>query len=172
MPGWHARIEPIRLMFGGAVMFQAPTHLRLVLFLGVTMVATAGCEMLPANPFRAATPTVAVPSPTLPPPSPTAVPTATPVPFQAYWVKNFKLTEMWSGPAGQAGVVSFGMTSGQFCSFQVVRQQEGSRLYVLNPYSKDYFWIDADAVGPVPEPPQRGTGPKPPDQNCDERIFD
>ena len=38
------------------------------------------------------------------------------------------------------------MTSQQFCSFQVARPQDNSRLYVLNPYSKDYFWIDADAV--------------------------
>ena len=58
---------------------------------------------------------------------------------------------MWSGSSGQEGVISFGMTSQQFCSFQVTKPQEGARLYVLNPYSKDYFWIDADAVGPVPD---------------------
>ena len=154
-------------------MIQAPTHLRVVALLAVTVVFSAGCDMLPAlpgNPFRA-TPTVVAPTTTPPPPSPTAVPTATPLAFQAFWVKNFKPTEMWSG-RGQPGVISFGTTSNQFCSFQVVRPQDGSRLYVLNPYSKDYFWIDADAVGPVPEAPPRGSGPKPPDQNCDERIFD
>ena len=110
---------------------------------------------VPGNPFRA-TPTVVAPTTTPPPPSPTAVPTATPLAFQAFWVKNFKPTEMWSGPAGQPGVISFGTTSNQFCSFQVVRPQDGSRLYVLNPYSKDYFWIDADAVGPVPRPHRVG----------------
>jgi len=79
---------------------------------------------------------------------------------------------MWSGPAGQDGVISFGTTSQQFCSFQVARPQDGARLYVLNPYSRDYFWIDADAVGPVPDEPAHKAGPKPPDQNCDEGIYD
>jgi hypothetical protein len=136
-------------------------------------VLTAACDRLPAlpaNPF-AATPTIVAATPTTIP-TPTAFPTPTPVPFQAYWVKNHRQTEMWSGPMEQAGVVSFGVTSRQFCAFQVVRPQEGSRLYVLNPYSKDYFWIDADAVGPVAEAPTRATGPKPPDQNCTDQIYD
>ena len=140
----------------------------LVLFVGA-------CDYLPAmpqNPFRV-TPTVvaeATPAPVVV--SPTPVPTATPVPFTPYWVKNHRPTEMWSGPPGQAGVVSFGTTSSQFCSFQVVEPQRSARLYVLNPYSRDYFWIDADAVGPVSEQPQRAAGPKPPDQNCAEQVYD
>jgi hypothetical protein len=125
---------------------------------------------LPANPF-AATPTI-VETATLQPATPTAFPTQTPLPFQAYWVKNHRQTEMWSGPQDQAGVVSFGVTSRQFCAFQVVRPQEGGRLYVLNPYSQDYFWIDADAVGPVSEAPPRATGPKPADQNCTDQLYD
>lgn len=139
----------------------------------LVMVA-GGCDYvpaLPANPFRV-TPTVVAAIATPTPAPPTALPTATPQPFVPYWVKNHRLTEMWSGPPDQAGVVSFGTTSSQFCSFQVVRPQDGPRLYVLNPYSKNYFWIDADAVGPVPNPPQRGTGPKPPDQNCAEQLYD
>lgn len=124
---------------------------------------------LPANPFRA-TPTVVVfLTPTPGPPTP--VPTPTPVPFQPYWVKNHRQTEMWSGPAGQAGVISFGVTSDQFCSFQVTRPQDDSRLYVLNPFDKGFFWIDADAVGPVSQPPHL-PGPKPEDQNCAEAIYD
>jgi hypothetical protein len=63
------------------------------------------------------------------------------------------------------------MTSQQFCSFQVTRPEEGGRLYVLNPYSRDYFWIDANAVGPV-DAPEHKPGPKPADQNCDEAIYD
>jgi hypothetical protein len=126
---------------------------------------------LPPNPFAAA-PTVVEEPPTPPPGSPTPLPTATPVPFTPFWVKNFKTTEMWSGPAGQPGVISFGTTSQQFCAFQVVRPQDGSRLYVLNPYSRDYFWIDADAVGPVPDAPPRAGGPKPPDQNCTDQLYD
>jgi hypothetical protein len=139
----------------------------------VLAVLTGACDRLPAmpaNPF-AATPTIVEVTPT-PPPSPTPVPTATPVPFRAYWVKNHRLTEMWSGPEGQAGVIRFGTTSRQFCAFQVTRPQEGNRLYVLNPYSRDYFWIDADSVGPVSEAPARATGPKPPDQNCTDQLHD
>jgi hypothetical protein len=127
---------------------------------------------MPANPF-AVTPTVieATPAPAALA-SPTPFPTASPVPFSAYWVKNHRPTEMWSGPPNQPGVISFGTTSGQFCSFQVVEAQTGSRLHVLNPYSTGTFWIDADSVGPVAEPPQRVAGPKPADQNCTELIYD
>ena len=104
--------------------------------------------------------------------SPSPIPTSTPVPFTPYWVKNHRPTEMWSGPAGQPGVISFGTTSGQFCSFQVMQPQTGSRLHVLNPYSRDYFWIDADSVGPVSEAPRRVSEPKPADQNCAEQIYE
>jgi hypothetical protein len=139
-----------------------------VLALALAMAAT-GCQYLPslpANPFsQAATPT---PSPTaapvLPPPSPAA--------FTPFWIKNHRITEMWSGPVGQEGVVSFGLTSSQFCSFQVVRPQDNARLYVLNPYSKNYLWIDADAIGPAPSPPVRRPGPRPSGQNCAEAIYD
>lgn len=139
------------------------------------LLVTGACDYLPAmprNPF-AVTPTVveeATPAPVAA--SPTPVPTATPVPFSPFWVKNHRPTEMWSGPSGQAGVVSFGTTSGQFCSFQVVEPQNGTRLHVLNPYSKDYFWIDADSVGPVAEAPRRDPGPKPPDENCAEAVYE
>jgi hypothetical protein len=143
-------------------------------FLALFLLAGA-CGYLPAmpsNPF-AVTPTVvaeATAAPAAAPPTP--FPTATQVPFTPYWVKNHRPTEMWSGPPGEAGVISFGTTSGQFCSFQVVEQQNSARLHALNPYSKDYLWIDADAVGPVSEPPQRVAGPKPADQNCAELVYD
>jgi hypothetical protein len=143
------------------------------LSLPLILLIVSACDRLPAlpeNPFRSTptvvetvTPTVAVPTPS---PSPTTVP------FAAFWVKNFRATEMWSGPVGQTGVVSFGTTSSQFCAFQVVRPQDGSRLYVLNPYSRDYSWIDADAVGPVSEAPQRAAGPKPANQNCTDKLYD
>jgi hypothetical protein len=127
---------------------------------------------MPQNPFRV-TPTVEEATPTA---VPIALATASPAPtrptFTPFWVKNFRPTEMWSGPPGQAGVISFGTTSSQFCSFQVMEPQTSARLHVLNPYSKDYFWIDADAVGPVQEAPQRNAGPKPPDQNCAEAVYD
>jgi len=144
------------------------------------MLLLSGCERvpslqaalpgLPGNPF-ALTPT-ADREPMAAAAQPSPSPTPSPVPFAAYWVKNHRQTEMWSGPAGQTGVVSFGTTSAQFCVFQVVRPQDGSRLYALNPYSKGYFWIDADAVGPVSEAPKRGVGPKPADANCAEDLYD
>jgi hypothetical protein len=140
------------------------------------LLLSGACNYLPAlpsNPF-AVTPTVvaqATPEPaaTIPP---FATPSPSPVPFTAYWVKNFRTTEMWSGQSGDPGVISFGTTSAQFCSFQVVEPQGGPRLHVFNPYSKNYFWIDADAVGPVGEAPQPAPGPKPADQNCAEQIYD
>jgi hypothetical protein len=161
--------------FGGGEMNRWSAY---VIVLLLPLLGTA-CDRLPAmpslpglpqNPF-AATPTIVEVPPTAPP-SPTPFSTATPVPFTAYWVKNHRVTDMWSGPAGQAGVVSFGQTSRQFCAFQVTRPQEGGRLYVLNPYSRDYFWIDADSVGPVAEAPTRATGPKPADQNCTDQLYD
>lgn len=127
---------------------------------------------LPPNPFAVTPTVVAEATPAVILVTPTTVLTATPVPFAPYWVKNHRPTEMWSGPPGQAGVISFGTTSGQFCSFQVVQPQSGPRLYALNPYSNGHFWIDADAVGPVAEAPQRATGPKPADQNCAEQLYD
>ena len=90
--------------------------------------------------------------------------------FAPFWVKNHRVTEMWSGPADAPGVVSFGTTSRQFCSFRVVLPPESQRLYVFNPYSQNYFWIDADAVGPV-GPPEQRAGPPPSGQNCAEVIY-
>jgi len=143
------------------------------LLLPLFLLLTSGCDRLPAlpeNPFRA-TPTI-VEQATPTPAPPTPLPTPTPIPFTPYWVKNHRPTEMWSGPSGEPGVISFGTTSRQFCAFQVVRPQDGPRLYVLNPYSRDYFWIDADSVGPVGEAPSRASGPKPADQNCTDQIYD
>ncbi len=130
-------------------------------------VLLSGCQYLPANPFRPATPEA---GPERKPaaassPSPTAA-------FTAFWVKNHKITEMWSGPAGQTNVTSFGPTSAQFCSFQVVLPPEGPRVYVFNPYSGNYLWMDADAIGPVGGAPERRPGPKPANQNCAEAIFE
>lgn len=122
---------------------------------------------LPGNPFGSApTPTVAPTA--VPSPSPAAKPAAPA--FTPFWIKNHRLTEMWSGPAGQPGAVSFGTTSQQFCSFQVVQPQDNARLYVLNPYTNNYFWIDEDAIGRV-DPPERRSGPKPENQNCADAIF-
>ena len=141
---------------------------RLVLALVLPTTALAGCRYLPSP-----TPTPAPVRPLLGAPPPQSTTTApTPASFAPFWVKNHRRTGMWSGPPDAPGVVSFGTTSAQFCSFQVVRPPDGPRLHVLNPYSADYFWIDADAVGPVAGPPERRAQPKPPGQNCAEAIYE
>lgn len=102
---------------------------------------------------------------------PTQTPAPVATPWAPYWVKNHEIAEMWSGPVGQDGVISFGKTSAQFCSFQVLQPQGNDRLYVLNPHSKNYFWIDARSIGPAP-PPERRSGPPPPDVNCSDGVCD
>ncbi len=148
---------------------------RLMLILVLPTTALAGCGYLPniplpANPFRAEEPTPA-PSPAAlaQPATPSPAPTPS---FTPFWVKNHRLTEMWSGPPGAPGVTSLGTTSAQFCSFQVVQPPNGPRLYVFNPYTANYLWIDADAVGPVSSPPERRPQARPPNQNCAEAIYD
>ncbi|MDP8925153.1 MAG: hypothetical protein M3O34_20100 [Chloroflexota bacterium] len=147
---------------------------RLVFALALPTVALAGCQNLPpiplpGNPFRSA-PTPE-PSPAAAAPIVIGAPTPTPA-FTPFWVKNHRLTELWSHPTDGPGVTSFGTTSAQFCSFQVVQPPNGPRLYVFNPYTGNYAWIDADAVGPVPDPPERRSEPRPPNQNCAEAIYE
>jgi len=77
---------------------------------------------------------------------------------------------MWSGPTDQTGVISFGETSARFCVFEA-RDQRGDRLYVFNPYSQNYFWIDNKVVDPVMKPDVRPHAAKPVGQNCADAIF-
>ena len=79
---------------------------------------------------------------------------------------------MWSGQVGEPDVVSFGVTSDQFCVFQVLLPQAGPRLLVMNPFGRGQFWIDADAVGPVSEEPQRVSSSEPSDQNCAGVVYE
>ena len=129
------------------------------------VVVASACGSLPSvpNPFAPS----ATPRPTLAVPAqvtPTTRPVPTPVteeaaePFEPFWVRNHRITELWSGASVGPDTISFGATSGQFCSFLVVLPPEGDRLYVLNPYSRDYLWIDAADVGPAgaPDPPASG----------------
>ena len=102
-------------------------------------------------------------------PQPAAPEPAAPA-FAPFWVKNHRVTEMWSGPARDRTSISFGQTSNTFCSFRIDLSDDDARVYVYNPYADGRFWIDAEAVGPV-VPPQRLRGPKPPDQNCAEAIY-
>ena len=153
----------------------------LVLAMALALLITSGCgtDVSIPNPFESddAPPAAVAPTatPAAAPVSEVAPATATPGPtptpaFTPFWVRNHRLTEMWSGQVGAPGVVSFGMTSQQFCSFLVVVPQQERRLYVFNPYSQNYFWIDADAVGPVGAP-ERQPGAPPPGQNCAEAVY-
>ena len=85
--------------------------------------------------------------------------------FQPYWVRNHRLTRLWSGPEVGQATPSFGTTSQQFCVFRVMLPQQGGRLYVFNPYTGNYLWLDANDVGPVGEP-QIQSSSRPPGQNC------
>jgi hypothetical protein len=136
-------------------------QLALTLALAATVTACGGVINPPPLPTRPPTPTrLALPTS---PPTPTAEPER--------WVKNHRITDLWSGPLGSPGVVSFGKTSSTFCSFRVVGEADNARILVYNPYTDGEFWIDADAVGPVETPPHRA-GPKPPGVNCTEAIYD
>jgi hypothetical protein len=142
----------------------------LTVLLGLVL---GGCERapgLPPNPFWMPPKLVADLPPT--PTRVVVIPTETPAPFKPYWVKNHRETEMWSGQVGQAGVVSFGKTSDQFCLFQVLLPQDGPRVLVLNPFGRGEFWIEVDAVGPISEEPQHTSSPRPSDQNCAGVIYD
>ncbi len=70
--------------------------------------------------------------------------------FDPWWVQNHQETQLWSGPDPNA--VSFGQLP-QWSYLQVVAPQQGSRLYVLNPATNGYAYVDANAVGPSAPPP-------------------
>lgn len=70
--------------------------------------------------------------------------------FEPWWVQNHQETQLWSGPDAQA--ILFGRVP-QWSYFQVVAPQKGSRLYVLNPQTGGFAYIDAAAVGPSAPPP-------------------
>jgi hypothetical protein len=94
-----------------------------------------------------------------PPPKPTPQPTSTPGASPttsdssqaggAVWVQNFDVTELWSGP--NAGAVSFGWL--RKFSYLRVERWEGDRLYVFNPRSNNFAYVDGSAVGPSGPPP-------------------
>jgi hypothetical protein len=147
----------------------------LVVAVPAIVVIASACESLPSvpNPFAAS----ATPRPTIPAvaqvtstPLPPSSPAPSPVPFEPFWVQNHRITELWSGPSSQPDTVSFGATSGQFCSFLVVLPPEGERLYVFNPYSQNYLWIDAADVGPA-GPPEQRPEPGPTDVNCARDVY-
>ncbi|MFN8635004.1 MAG: hypothetical protein U0893_14195 [Chloroflexota bacterium] len=110
-----------------------------------------------------------VPPPTVPRPTFTPEPTATPTPER--WVKNHRVTDMWSGPASDRNAISFGKTSSAFCIFRIDEEIDDARVFVYNPHLDGRFWIDASAIGPV-EPPAHRAGPKPEGVNCSDALYD
>ncbi|MER3404329.1 MAG: hypothetical protein C4289_03460, partial [Chloroflexota bacterium] len=112
----------------------------------------------------------AIPTPTPAPvpalaPAPTGVPTPdepdepveqateppplAPPTFRPWWVAVHQPTELWSGPDGNAR--SFGPAP-RGAHYLVMEPQNGPRLHVLNPETKNYAYIDATAVGPAGPP--------------------
>lgn len=76
--------------------------------------------------------------------------------YGPWWVQNHMETELWSGCDGKA--VSFGRVA-QWSYFLVVAPQgKETRLYVMNPKTRNYAYIDARAVGPSGPPPREAGG--------------
>ncbi|MBI2939885.1 MAG: L,D-transpeptidase family protein [Chloroflexi bacterium] len=78
---------------------------------------------------------------------------AGPLHFAPFWVQNHRVTDLWSGPDGRAQ--SYGPIP-QWSYLQVARAQEGPRLYVYVPWTDNYAYVDAEAVGPSGPPPGGG----------------
>src|SRR5947207_2872218 len=70
--------------------------------------------------------------------------------FDPYWVQSTQKTQLWSGP-GPAAEPFIMAPAGSY--FMVVQAQAGPRLYVWNPATENYCYVDALAVGPVDDPP-------------------
>ena len=67
------------------------------------------------------------------------------------WVMNHDPgARIWSGPTPDA--VDFGIAAPQWTRMTVVGPQVRGRLFVFNPFTANYGWIDAAGVGPVGPP--------------------
>ncbi len=100
----------------------------------------------PTSQTTPSTPSVSTP-PAVKPPA--AQPPAAPA-FAAWWVQNHQPTHLWSGPTDAA--VDYGVVP-QWSFLQVVTPQNGPRLYVYVPWTKNYAYVDAASVGPSGAPP-------------------
>lgn len=116
------------------------------MLMSVAVPAARGQETAPP----AAQPPAAERGVTLPPPG-----TAPPPPADAAaelpkdnWVATHQATDLWSDSDGG---VSFGQVR-SWTYLQLTGTSADGRLYVLNPRTGNYAWVDAGAVGPVPAP--------------------
>jgi len=74
-----------------------------------------------------------------------------PAAFQPAYVQNFSESlRIYSGWDDKAA--DFGAAGPQFTTFKVVAPQIGNRIYVFNPVTGNYGWINADGVGPSGPP--------------------
>src|SRR5439155_8840375 len=82
-------------------------------------------------------------------PAPAADPTTPTAGFTQFWVAPFKSATLYSGSAPGApafGPAPLGMR------LRVDAPQNSPRLFVWNPASQGWAWVDANAVGPVGAP--------------------
>ncbi|HEX2922916.1 MAG TPA: hypothetical protein VHS28_02675, partial [Chloroflexota bacterium] len=70
--------------------------------------------------------------------------------YSPWWVQNHQETQLWSGVDSNA--VSFASVP-QWGYYMVVSPQVGTRLYVFNPLTRNYAYVEAAAVGPSLAPP-------------------
>lgn len=74
-----------------------------------------------------------------------------PAQLQPAWVSNFDPNvHMWSGPTTDAS--DFGTAGPQGTIFPVVGPQVLNRIYVFDPVTQGYGWIDASGIGPSGAP--------------------
>jgi 3D (Asp-Asp-Asp) domain-containing protein len=66
--------------------------------------------------------------------------------FGEYWVAAHAETGLWSEPGTDSARLG---DAYQLTVFKVVAPQRGERLYVWDPRSDNYAWVDADDVGAV-----------------------
>ncbi len=79
-----------------------------------------------------------------------AMPATTTLAASSGWVENFRATHLWSGPNSAA--VDYGEIP-QWSYLMVVAPQQGSRLFVYVPWTRNYAYVDAASVGPSGPPP-------------------
>ncbi|HLG69566.1 MAG TPA: N-acetylmuramoyl-L-alanine amidase [Chloroflexota bacterium] len=75
-------------------------------------------------------------------------PSGPPPSFQPFWVENFRATGVWSAPSGG---IRFGVAP-QWSKFQVVKPQDGPRLFVIVQATGNVAYVDASDVGPINPP--------------------
>ena len=67
------------------------------------------------------------------------------------WLQSHQPATLWSSPRPDA--VEFGKER-KFSYFRVHGPQEAGRIYVYNPRTDNFAWVDALAVGPSTAPPE------------------